>query len=30
MTFTIDQSTTDGPFFAGFFKDGLTRIADVP
>lgn len=30
MTFTIDQSNPDGPFFAGFFKDGLTRIADAP
>lgn len=30
MSFTIDQSTPDGPFFAGFFKGGLTRIGDAP
>ena len=30
MTFAVDESTPDGPYFAGVFKDGLTRIGDVP
>jgi TRAP-type C4-dicarboxylate transport system substrate-binding protein len=30
LTLTIDQSTPDGPFFAGVFAGGLTRVGDVP
>jgi TRAP-type C4-dicarboxylate transport system substrate-binding protein len=30
LRFKIDESTPDGPFFAGTFVGGFTRVGDVP